>query len=118
MKTNLSNDNSVKHVASFMFPAPSARRVWLAGEFNNWNPEDMPMHKGSDGVWYLSVSLTPGRHEYRFIADGAWQDDPAAQERTANAFGGANCVKIVSAQINGGLAPRKGTQPDRQGIKS
>ena len=110
MKIKLSNDKNTKQVTSFTFHAPSARRVSLAGEFNNWNPEDMPMYKASDGVWYLSVSLTPGRHEYRFIADGTWQDDPGAQEKTANAFGTANCVKIVSAETNGALAQRKGTR--------
>lgn len=79
MTTELSNDKSARQITiSFVFPAPAARRVSLAGDFNNWDAEDMPMYKGSDGVWYLSVSLSPGRHEYRFLADGVWQDDPAA----------------------------------------
>ena len=43
--------------------------------------EDMPMYKGSDGVWYLSVPLAQGRHEYRFVADGVWQDNPAADNK-------------------------------------
>jgi 1,4-alpha-glucan branching enzyme len=82
MTTKLSNDKSGRQITiSFKFPAPAARRVSLAGDFNNWDPEDMPMYKGSDGVWYLSVSLAPGRYEYRFIADGAWQDDPAAHNK-------------------------------------
>ena len=55
----------------------------------------MPMHKGPNGTWYLNVTLKPGRHQYRFIADGVWQDDPAAQLRIANSLGGENCVKIV-----------------------
>ena len=55
--------------------------------------------QASDGAWYLSVSLTPGRHEYRFIADGVWKDDPAAQQKTANTMGSENCIKIVSAEI-------------------
>jgi hypothetical protein len=47
-------------------------------------------------VWHLNVGLKPGRHEYRFIADGVWRDDPNAQQKTANALGGENCVKIVT----------------------
>jgi 1,4-alpha-glucan branching enzyme len=81
----------------FDFQAPAARQVSVAGDFNNWNPKAMPMHKGTDGVWHLSVRLKPGRHEYRFLADGAWQDDPAAQQRTANGLGGENCVKTVTS---------------------
>jgi len=80
----------------FAFQAPAARQVSLAGDFNHWDPKAAPMHNGSDGVWHLSVALKPGRHEYRFIADGVWQDDPAAKERTANAMGSENCVKIVA----------------------
>jgi 1,4-alpha-glucan branching enzyme len=100
MKTQLSNDKGTQqHTIPFTFPAPGARKVSLAGDFNNWDPEAMPMYKGTDGVWYLSVSLNPGRHEYRFVADGVWQDDPAAQQRTANTMGTENCVRTVAAEI-------------------
>lgn len=119
MKTKLSNDkNAGRNTIPFVFTAPAARRVSLAGDFNNWNPEDMPMYKASDGVWYLSVSLAPGRHEYRFIADGVWRDDPAAQEKAANTLGGENSVKIVSAEIIGGQAHRQGARTLAQGIRS
>jgi 1,4-alpha-glucan branching enzyme len=79
----------------FTFPAPTAQQVSLAGDFNNWDLKAMPMHKGNDGVWRTSVPLKAGRHEYRFIADGVWQDDPAAEQKTANAMGSENCVKTV-----------------------
>lgn len=97
MNPMISKDNSFKpSPVPFAFPAPAARQVSLAGDFNNWDPKAMPMHKGPDGVWHLSVALKPGRHEYRYIADGVWQDDPDAQQRTANALGSENCVKTVA----------------------
>jgi len=43
------------------------------------------------------VRLAPGRYEYRFYADGVWQDDPSAQQKAANALGTENCVRIVAA---------------------
>ena len=96
MKTALLNDNERRQcLIPFAFPAPAAREVTLAGDFNNWDPKASPMRKGPDGVWHLNVQLEPGRHEYRFVADGAWQDDPYAQQRTANNVGGENCVKSV-----------------------
>jgi hypothetical protein len=55
----------------------------------------IPMHKDSDGVRHLSVELEPGRHEYRFVADVAWKNDPSAQQRAPNGMGSENCVKTV-----------------------
>ena len=80
----------------FAFPAPEARKVSLAGDFNNWDTKATPMHKAADGVWHVGVALGLGRHEYRFIADGVWLDDPAAQQKITNALGTENCVKTVT----------------------
>jgi 1,4-alpha-glucan branching enzyme len=103
MTTNLLSEKGARQsTISFVFPADAARRVSLAGDFNNWDLEDMPMYKGSDGVWYLSVSLTPGRHEYRFVADGVRQ-------------GSENRVKIVSAEIIGGKAKPRDARPGEPG---
>jgi len=71
------------------------------------------MYKGSDGVWYLNVSLSPGQHEYRFVADGTWQDDPAVQQKIANAMGSENCVKTVSAEVIAGPTQRQGSAVPR-----
>ena len=89
---NLTNDN---RTTQFAFPAPTARQVSLAGDFNNWDTKAGPMQKGPDGVWYLSLALKPGRYEYRFFADDAWCDNPAALQKAANSFGTENCVRIV-----------------------
>lgn len=103
----ISNDKDARpNLVPFSFPAPEARVVSLVGDFNSWDPKAMPMDKGSDGVWCLRVALKPGSHQYRFIADGIWQDDPAAQQKTANVMGSENCVKIVAAEIIGGRTPR------------
>jgi 1,4-alpha-glucan branching enzyme len=98
MKTQLFPDKSptkVDRTTPFAFPAPKARQVCLAGDFNNWDPKAGPMQKGTDGVWHLSVPLKPGRYEYRFLADEVWCDDPAALQKTANSLGSENCVRIV-----------------------
>src|SRR5204863_5159150 len=91
------NKHSTSNPTHFAFQAPTIRQVSLAGDFNNWDTKAAPMHKGPDGIWRLSVPLAPGRYEYRFYADGVWQDDPTAQQRTANALGTENCVSTVAA---------------------
>src|SRR5437762_7539519 len=39
------------------------------------------------------TTLFRSRYEYRFFADEAWCDDPAAQQRAANSLGTENCVR-------------------------
>ena len=71
------------------------------------------MYKGSNGVWYLTVLLMPGGHEYRFVADGVWRDDPAAERKIANVMGSENCVKMVGAEISRGEAQRQSSTVPR-----
>jgi 1,4-alpha-glucan branching enzyme len=87
--------NNVRPMTRFAFTAPGARQVSLAGDFNHWNTQAGPMHKGSDGVWHLSLALQPGRYEYRFFVDEIWCDDPAALQKAANSMGTQNCVRLV-----------------------
>lgn len=54
---------------------PTARKVILAGEFNNWNEEQLVMKK-TDGGWELSHVLAPGNYQYKYIVDGQWITDP------------------------------------------
>ena len=98
MKTQLFENKDPtggNRMTQFAFPAPTARQVSLAGDFNNWDTKAGPMHKGPDGVWHLSVALKPGRYEYRFFADEVWCNDPAAVEKAKNSLGTENCVRIV-----------------------
>ncbi|MXW77650.1 MAG: hypothetical protein F4Z57_01385, partial [Gemmatimonadetes bacterium] len=38
------------------------------------------------------VTLPLGKHEYRFVVDGEWRDDPQCEERRPNSFGTTNCI--------------------------
>jgi len=67
--------------------------VFLAGSFNGWQPA--PMRKSAKSAWYADLPLEPGRHEYRFIVDGVWQEDPNAREQTPNSFGSRNSVLLL-----------------------
>jgi len=80
----------------FNLYAPEAERVFLAGDFNNWDVHDLPMKKDNKGTWDASFALPPGRHEYRFWVDEVWLDDPNAQERVENPFGSQNCVRTMN----------------------
>ena len=75
--------------------APQAETVFVAGDFNQWRADDLRMRQDETGTWKVKVWLAPGRHEYRFIVAGEWQDDPHASARVPNAFGSNNCVLQV-----------------------
>lgn len=60
---------------TFTFHAEKGKAVYVAGEFNNWDPTAKKMaHK--NGVYTASVKLAPGEYQYKFVIDGAWCVDP------------------------------------------
>ena len=56
----------------------------------------MPLTAKEDHTWAATLRLTPGRYEYRIVADGAWLDVPGAQESVENGFGSHNAVLRVA----------------------
>lgn len=76
----------------FKFFAPQAKKVNLAGSFNNWDTGSLCAKKDSKGNWGIKVGLKPGRHEYKFLVDGAWVNDPRCKSCVANSFGSHNCT--------------------------
>jgi 1,4-alpha-glucan branching enzyme len=52
-----------------------AGKVFVAGNFNNWNPNEFRLKKTKDG-WALPMVLSAGNYGYRFIVDGNWMQDP------------------------------------------
>ena len=79
----------------FEFVAPDAQKVYLAGDFNNWSPKTNLMKKDKKGTWKATVTLKPGRYEYRFLVDDNWQNDSSCAGCVTNEFGTQNCVRIV-----------------------
>jgi chromosome partitioning protein len=67
--------------------------VQIAGDFNNWQPEKTEMQKvGSSGVWQTKLKLPLGKHQYRLVVDGQWQQDPYNEKCELNPFGGFNSI--------------------------
>ena len=80
----------------FSIPAASGLPVFVAGSFNDWDPEGIPM-KEKDGVYTATVSLAPGEYEYKFIVNGFWTMDPdPTREWRANGLGTLNSVITVA----------------------
>jgi chromosome partitioning protein len=88
--------NQVEDAVVFVTLYPRANSVHIAGDFNNWQPEQTPMQKvGESGVWQTEMNLLPGRYRYRLVVDGQWQQDPYNELTELNPFGGFNSVVEV-----------------------
>ena len=79
----------------FKFYAPKAKKVNLAGSFNSWDAKKLGAKCDSKGNWLVKTNLKPGRHEYKFLVDGVWTNDPRCASCVTNAFGTQNCVVEV-----------------------
>ncbi len=70
-----------------------AKKVALAGSFNDWVPK--AMRKQKDGCFACTVELPQGMHEYKFVVDGQWVVDPDTNAWAMNSFGSCNSVAQV-----------------------
>lgn len=83
----------------FMLVAPSATRVALVGEFNDWDPAATPMSRAGGGAWHVALPLSRGRHVYAFVVDGSsWVADPEAPLAPERWFGASNSVLLVNGE--------------------
>lgn len=83
----------------FVLFAPTAARVSVVGDFNDWDPAATPLvpSRQRAGLWTVEVPLAPGRHEYAFLLDGSrWMADPAAPATAADEFGTPNSTLTVT----------------------
>lgn len=54
---------------------PTANKVFVSGEFNNWIPWQTFLTKNGD-EWLCQVNLDKGTYKYMFVVDGKWIPDP------------------------------------------
>jgi len=88
--------SQINDAVVFVTLYPRAQIVQIAGDFNNWQPENAPMQKvGDSGVWQTKMNLSQGRYRYRLVVDGQWQQDPYNEVTELNPFGGFNSVLEV-----------------------
>ncbi|MFI5314236.1 MAG: AAA family ATPase [Myxococcota bacterium] len=81
----------------FTFKDPRVRDVQLAGDFNNWIPDEgVETRQGPGGTWEKVVRLGPGVYQYRYFVDGEWTPDPSNPRRVEGPAGGVNSVLIIS----------------------
>lgn len=77
----------------FLYVAPGAGAVAVAGDFNDWSAEQLPLEDpDGDGIWTGEAPLSPGLHKYMFVVDGEWVTDPQADRYVDDGFGNRNAL--------------------------
>lgn len=81
----------------FVYVAPDAGAVTVAGDFNEWSEADFQLRDpDGDGVWTGRLPLQPGLHKYMFVVDGVWVTDPLADRHIDDGFGNRNALIDVN----------------------
>lgn len=93
-----------KRSVQFVLVAPTARKVQVVGDFNDWDrshQEFSAQHRGG-GVWSVTAPVPEGHHRYSFVVDDSlWVTDPTAPRVLDDDFGLPNSALVVG----GGDAP-------------
>ncbi|MEW6558111.1 MAG: alpha-amylase family glycosyl hydrolase [Elusimicrobiota bacterium] len=87
-------------------PEGKVTDVFIAGEFNGWNPKATRMQKEEREErrekreeYFVKLELSPGKYQYKFVVDGNWLSDPENPETTPDGFGGKNSVLVVGEEF-------------------
>jgi hypothetical protein len=79
----------------FSYQDSGAGSVTLAGSFNGWDAQSLPLTNDGQGNWAIVYDPGQGEHEYKFVVDGAWFADPSNPDTRSDPYGGVNSLVIV-----------------------
>ncbi len=97
-KTFIETDG--KKVARVTFTVPGkakSERVFLVGDFNDWNPKSHPLHYDSGGQLTLTLDLEFRRaYQFRYLGDGGkWMYDSHADAYVYNPHGSYSFIVVT-----------------------
>lgn len=88
---------------TFRYLASEGSEVLVTGDFVSWASLErhgaLRLNEIAPGEFEITVELTAGRHEYKFIVDGSWHTDPENPTQVDDGFGGFNAVRQVCAEL-------------------
>jgi len=92
------NERASHRDVQFVLVAPTARKVAVVGDFNDWDAAHeayQAEHRGG-GVWSVTANVPVGHHRYSFVVDDSlWVADPTAPRLVDADFGLANSALVV-----------------------
>jgi len=107
-------------VMAIEYSDPGAAKVTIAGDFNGWNKDILPM-KSYDGIWIAYIdNIKPGKHEFKIVVDDNWDKankDNRAVEVQPNGLT-SNIPLTNASEVSGNKADFRFHRPDAVGIKA
>jgi len=73
--------------AKFIYQGNSGEDVFIAGDFNNWDPFLNRLVEKSPGVYIITLKLYAGQHYYYFVVNSVHLPDPNNKEIMYDADG-------------------------------
>jgi len=78
---------------TFQVKAEPGSEVYVAGDFNNWQPKKKLINKNNDDIYTGTILLDRQKqYEYKFVINGKWSVDPNCEEWVPNSLGSLNSV--------------------------
>jgi negative regulator of sigma E activity len=86
-------DHPKQYLMRFSYNDPQAKQVYVAGSFNGWRKQQIPLTDSSGkGLWIGVLPMNPGIYEYMFYVDGRWVEDSHASRFKDDGFGRKNAI--------------------------
>ncbi len=72
---------------TFTVPAKEAKQVVIAGDFNDWNPEEYQLRKLKNGTFKGTLTLPKEQSfQFKYIIDGQWTNETEADRLQWNDY--------------------------------
>ena len=89
-------NRSLCRVTFDILPQAKVSNASVCGDFNDWKPGANPMKLRKDGRFSVTLSLKPGRYQFKYLLDGVrWENDWGADGYEKGGMGQDNSVLIV-----------------------
>ena len=88
------NTNDLQRV-ELIYPDYNGRDLKIAGEFNDWVPDQGVETILEETAIRKIFFVEPGEYQYRLVIDGKWRNDPTNPEQILNSLGVHNSMLKV-----------------------
>ncbi len=93
---NKKSQNAGKKRVKFTLKTHPGSEVYVAGTFNDWGTGEKKLtDPKNNGEFAVTLMLSTGTYEYKFIVNGEWHVDPECLKWVRNAHGTLNSVITV-----------------------
>jgi 1,4-alpha-glucan branching enzyme len=97
LKKSVVNKGKTVKVTFYTQKLPEAQKVFLVGDFNNWDENSHPMERLKDGRFKAELKLEPEQeYQFRYLVDGEWHNEWEADRYITNPYSGDNSVVRTS----------------------